>query len=400
MPDVAAPPRIESLMVKNYRALKDVNLTNITPLTVLLGSNGSGKSTVFDVFAFLSECFSVGLRKAWDKRGRFKELRSRNSDGPIVIEIKYRETPDSYLITYHLEIEEKTRGPVVSKEFLRWKRGNPAAPFHFLNYKYGQGQVVSGETPMGSDQRVTRTLSAPDVLAVNTLGQLAENPRVIALRAFITGWHLSYLSADSTRGNPEAGAEERLSQTGDNLPNVIQYYSEQHRRILANIFRVLSRRIPRLERVNANILEDGRLLLLLKDVPFTAPILSKFASDGTLKLLAYLLLLYDPNPPKLIGIEEPENYLHPKILGELSEECQLATERSQLIVTTHSPFFIDALQASQVRVLHRGEDGYTRVKRVSDMPGIAEFIENGAKLGELWMEGQFVSADPFSVEAQ
>ena len=70
-------PRIESLRVKNYRALRDVTLRNITPLSAFLGPNGSGKSTLFDVFAFLSECFTVGLRRAWDKRGRFKELRTR-----------------------------------------------------------------------------------------------------------------------------------------------------------------------------------------------------------------------------------------------------------------------------------------------------------------------------------
>lgn len=76
-------PYIESLHVKNYRVLHDLALPSLTPLTVFVGPNGSGKSTIFDVFAFLSECFSVGLRKAWDKRGRFKELRSRGQTRPI-----------------------------------------------------------------------------------------------------------------------------------------------------------------------------------------------------------------------------------------------------------------------------------------------------------------------------
>ena len=62
--------RIEQLRVENYRALKNIELPNITPLTVLLGPNGSGKSTLFDVFNFLSECFQFGLRHAWDRRGR------------------------------------------------------------------------------------------------------------------------------------------------------------------------------------------------------------------------------------------------------------------------------------------------------------------------------------------
>src|SRR5215218_7816669 len=95
-------PRIESLRVERYRALADLDLNGLTPLTVFLGPNGSGKSTIFDVFAFLSECFSVGLRNAWDSRGRFKELRTRGTQGPVVIELKYREDPKQPVITYHL----------------------------------------------------------------------------------------------------------------------------------------------------------------------------------------------------------------------------------------------------------------------------------------------------------
>jgi predicted ATPase len=92
-------PRIEYLRVKNYRALRDLELKKMAPLTVFLGPNGSGKSTIFDVFAFLSECFTVGLRKAWDRRGRFRELRTRGADGAIVIELKYREKLDLSIYT-------------------------------------------------------------------------------------------------------------------------------------------------------------------------------------------------------------------------------------------------------------------------------------------------------------
>src|SRR5579883_2377581 len=116
------PARIESLHVENYRALRSIWLRDITPLTVLLGPNGSGKSTVFDVFSFLSECFQVGLRQAWDKRGRFRELRSRGARGPIVIEIAYRLRPDEQPTTYHLAIDEGPSGPVVAEEWLTWRR--------------------------------------------------------------------------------------------------------------------------------------------------------------------------------------------------------------------------------------------------------------------------------------
>ena len=389
------PPRVTSVRVKNYRALRDVTLSNLTPLTVLLGPNGSGKSTVFDVFAFLSECFTEGIRKAWDRRGRFRELRSRDCAGPVVIELKYRERARTPLITYHLEIDEDRGRPVVTHEFLRWTRGGrQGRPFNFMEYRRGDGEVISGDAPERDDTRAPRKLSGPDVLAVNTLGMLAENPRVVALRDFITSWHLSYLSADAARGNPEAGGEERLSPTGDNLANVVQHLKDQHPERLNEVFEILRRRVPRIEKVEPEVLADSRLLLRFKDAPFSTPVLSRFASDGTLKMLAYLTLLHDPAPPKLIGIEEPENFLHPRLLPELAEECRAVCGRTQLLVTSHSPFFIDDLRPKEVRVLWRDDAGYTQAQLVSDCPGINEFVDQGARLGDLWMEGHFGAGDP------
>ncbi len=385
--------RIDYLRVKNYRALRDVELKNLTPLTVLLGPNGSGKSTVFDVFAFLSECFDTGLRRAWDRRGRAKELKSRGSDGPVVIEIKYRE-PGYSPVTYHLAIDERRGVPVVSEEWLQWTRGGPGKPFRFLDYREGRGKAISGESPDSTATRLEIPLKSSDLIAVNALGQFADHPRVGALREFITGWYVSYFSVDETRGQPEAGPEERLSRTGDNVANVIQFLAERHPDRLEEVFEVLRQRVPRVESVLAEPMADGRLLLQIKDAPFDHPVLARFASDGTLKMLAYLVLLYDPNPPAFIGIEEPENFLHPRLLPELAEECRKASERGQLLVTTHSPFFVNALRPEEVRVLYRDEDGYTRAVRAADIQGIPDFMAAGALLGQLWVEGRFGVGDP------
>lgn len=388
-------PRIEYLRVENYRALKRVELKAITPLTVLLGPNGSGKSTIFDVFNLLSECFQFGLRHAWDRRGRAKELKTRGQSGPVVIELKYRERPDSPLITYHLSVDEERGKVFVAEEWLAWRRGKMVGkPFRFLDYRQGQGSAVSGEKPDESDKRIQTPLRSPDLIAVNTLGQFAEHPRVAALREFITDWYVSYLSIDDARSQPEAGPQERLSKTGDNLPNVIQYLKEQHEERLEHIFKVLRLRVPRLERVIADPMPDGRLLLQIKDAPFDRPVLSKFASDGTLKMLAYLTVLYDPEPPRFIGIEEPENFLHPRLLPELAEECRAATERTQLMVTTHSPFYLNAIRPDEIRVLYRDDQGFTQAIRASEIKGIPEFVAAGATMGHLWLEGRFGIGDP------
>jgi len=386
--------RIEQLRVENYRALRSIEIKEITPFTVLLGPNGSGKSTIFDVFNFLAECFQFGLRHAWDRRGRAKELKTRGQTGPVVIELKYREQPGQPVITYHLALDEGPRGAYVAEEWLQWRRGEHGKPFRFLDYQSGQGKAVSGEMPDEQDRRVDIPLKSPDLIAVNALGQFAEHPRVAALREFITDWYVSYLSIEDTRGQPEAGPQERLSKTGDNLANVIQYLRERHPERLDQIFDTLRKRVPRLEKVLADSMPDGRLLLQIKDAPFDQPILSRFASDGTLKMLSYLVVLYDADPPQFIGIEEPENFLHPRLLPDLGEECRKATEHSQLLVTTHSPFFLDSAKPKEVRILYRDENGYTQTVRAADVRGIEHFIKAGASMGHLWLEGRFGVGDP------
>ena len=397
---VSAVPRIEQIQIKNYRALRDVRLDALTPLTVVLGPNGSGKSTLFDVFGFLAEALQSGLRSAWDKRGRLRELRSREADGPISIELRYRESTGSPLITYHLEIDEDGGKPIVRRETLRWKRGSYGKPFNFLDFANGAGQVISGDLPEIEDERRDAHLASTDLLAIATLGQLAENPRVVALREFIQGWYLSYLSATDARGIPEAGPIERLSQTGDNLANVIQYLSETHPDRLEAVLRTLSARVPRLERVTAEPMPDGRLLLRVKDAPFKDPFLARFASDGTLKMLAYLVLLYDPEPLSLLGIEEPENYLHPRLLYGLAEECRKVSSNTQVFVSTHSPFFVNAIRPNELWALERDIYGYTKAVRAADMPGVAEFVAEGAQVGDLWMEGHLSAGDPLRIAQQ
>lgn len=298
------------------------------------------------------------------------------------------------MITYKLEIDEEGGRPVVRRETLRWKRGSYGAPFSFLDFANGAGRVISGDLPEIEDERRETQLASSDLLAISALGQLAENPRVVALREFIQGWYLSYLSSTDARGVPEAGPIERLSATGDNLANVIQYLGESHPEHLAVILTTLAERVPRLERVTAEPMADGRLLLRVKDAPFRDPFLARFASDGTLKMLAYLVLLYDPDPLSLLGIEEPENYLHPRLLNGLAEECRKVSAASQVFVSTHSPFFVNAIRPKELWALERDREGYTRAVRASEMPKVAEFVEEGAQLGALWMEGHLSAGDP------
>lgn len=393
--------RIEALEVENFRVLKDVKLTKITPLTVLTGPNGSGKSTVFDVFAFLSECFETSLRHAWDKRGCMQEIRSRSAESPVKIRIKYREKPNSPLITYNLAIDEHRGKPVIVEEWLSWKRVSRGAPYHFLDVRNGRGRVFSGESPEEKDElRIDVELASSDLLAVNTLGQLKAHPRVVALRNFITGWYVSHIAVEGCREQRRAGPQERLSRTGDNLGNVLQYLMEYHPDRLNGIFESLRRQIPRIEEVITKTMPDGRLLLQVKDKPFDDPILADFVSDGTLKMLTYLIVLNDPMPPAFVGIEEPENSMHPQLHERFAEVCGSSIKNTQILVTTHSPYFLNALQPKEVRVLWRDRDGFAKVESANEMVAVPELVDEGSQLGYLWMQDHFGVGNPLVREGE
>ncbi len=394
-------PFIESITIKNYKLLQNVTLHDLQPLNVILGPNGTGKSTLFDVFGFLADCLQTNVRKALESRGRFQEVRSRGADGPIEFTLKYRESDflnrkKSNPITYHLSIDEINGRPYIRHEYLQWRRGRQhGAPYRFLDIKQGEGIVITGDSPEEQDERQPIKMDSPDILAIKGLGQLAEHPRVASLRRFVEGWFLSYFIPDKARQIPESGPAEHLSRTGDNLANVVQFLDEEHPEIFEQILQRVAQRIPGLESIRSVRTVDGRLVLQFKDGPFKDPFLARFVSDGTLKMFAYLILLNDPTPPPLLCIEEPENGLHPKLLGILAEEIRahsrggINSSGTQVFVSSHSPYFIDALKPEELWIMERNDKGYATIQRADRIKGIPEHINEGASLGSLWYEGYF-----------
>jgi predicted ATPase len=399
---------IEGFRVRNYRALRDITLGKLsteqhgeplTPFTVVIGKNGAGKSTLFDAFGFIADCLSTDVETACDakQRGGFERMRSLGTNDPIQFEIYYREAKGERPITYELGINiDPTGRPFVQFEALKQRRKGQkhGRPFPFLRLEHGKGKVWAGEeaveTQSGEEDRAQEDVELTDLrqLGVATLGTLKEHPRIKRFRDFLKGWYLSYFHPDAARSIPSAGAQRHLNIHGDNIGNVVQYMEREHKERFQTILERIASKIPGIEKIDTVVTADKRVLLRFNDGAFEDPFFAGQMSDGTLKIFAYLLLMEDPDPPPFICIEEPENGLYHRLLDSLAQELRAhATGRKnapQIFVTTHQPYFVDALSPSEVWILDKASDGFSRVRRVSELELVRNLVDQGLPLGGLW----------------
>jgi predicted ATPase len=141
--------KIESIRLKNFKAFKNVEMRSIPKLCVLVGANGTGKSSFFSVFTFLKDTLSANVNTALAKLGGargFEEVRSRNAPGPIEIELKFRDKPSRPITTYLLRIGHEKGRAIVEREILKYRRGSSGVPWHFLDFSRGEGSAVTNDT--------------------------------------------------------------------------------------------------------------------------------------------------------------------------------------------------------------------------------------------------------------
>jgi predicted ATPase len=422
--------KIEGFRIKNFRTLKDVTLGRLwnqqsadplTPMTAVIGKNGVGKSTLFDAFGFLADSLKSGVEEACDLRGRggFEKIRSQGQKGPIEFEVYYKEDGNARPITYELSIDvDNTGRPYVLRERLRQRRKSQKHgwPFSFLVLDSGKGVVWKGEqegrqideeqgkfdliefmesirlgeADVEEESNETEVVELEDrrKLGIATLGSLKQHPRISTFRRFVEGWYLSYFTPDAARSLPLAGPQKHLNIHGDNLGNVVQFMEREHPKRFQTILNRIAEKIPGIDKIGWEKTNDGRLLLRFNDKGFQDPFYAQQMSDGTLKVFAYLLLLEDPTPPPFLCIEEPENGLYHKLLESLAREFrEHATGLkggSQVFITTHQPYFVDALEPDEVWILEKGSDGYSVIRRASDDEIVKSMVAEGLLLGGLW----------------
>ncbi len=395
--------RIHSVRVKNFKSLRDVHMKEIPNFAVLIGANGTGKTTFIDVFGFLRDCLEHNARTAVQKRAGFAQLVSRGQEEETIeIELKVEldfSSGRQRRVTYALGIGEVGRKIIVRYERLSWKRGSYGRPYNFLDFKDGQGMaVVEAQDKDETDlDRNYETLDSPDILALKALGNLKRFDAASQLRELIEGWSVSDFHIEKARPEPDAAPAEHLNEDGSNLALYAQFLADEHPEIFASLLEKMQERIPGISEVTPEDTGDGRIALRFRDAAFDKGFLARYVSDGTIKMFAYLALLADPDPHPLLCIEEPENQLYPNLLPILAEEFAAYTQarraKAQVFVTTHSPDFLSHVPLESVYWLEKSS-GFTTIRKAADDETLVNLVNEGEKPGWLWRQGWFKGADP------
>ena len=403
--------KIQGIAIKNYGTLKNIKMGKLLSdqsgeplgnMVAIIGPSGNGKSTLADAFGFISDCLNSDVETACDanNRGGFEHLISQGTKEPIHFEIYYKENNNSCPITYELKIQaDKTGRPFVLEERLRQRRQKNGRPLSFLYLKNGKGYVFEGpeggEDEEGSEtsgKKVDVELSESRKLGVVTLGAMKQYERVVKFLTFLRSWYLCYFTPDKARQIQTAAPTPYLDRTGSNLNNVAQYMYRENPTEFKKILADIQGKLPTIQKIEPLKMENGQMVLEFWQQGYDKPFFSQRMSDGTLKLFAYYLLLHEKNARQLVFIEEPENGLYHQYLRDLAKEMvrnACTGYGKQLFITTHSPFFVNALAPEQVWVLEKNADGFSTIKCAAKYDFVSSLIEEGATMGDLWYDKYF-----------
>lgn len=403
--------KIEGVSIKNFGPLKDIVMGKthskqeavaLNNVTAIIGPSGNGKSTLADAFGFLADCLELGVEAACDEknRGGFQQIRSQGVVEPISFELYYRESSNTRPITYELMIDEDATGrPYVKEERLRQRVEKRGWPLSFLYLQNGKGYAYEGKEGGADDEgrsvkgeKVDVELADIRKLGIVTLGAMKQYERIEKFLNFLKSWYLCYFSPDAARNIQTVAPQPYLNRTGSNINNVAQYMYRENKKEFSKVLADIQTKLPNIEKIEPVKFENGQMMLKFWEKGFQEAFYSQKMSDGTLKLFAYYLLLHEKSPRQLVFIEEPENGLYHQYLKLLADEMiqSVGTGFSkQLFVTTHSPFFVNALSPDNVWVLTKGEDGFSTVKRASEYEFVKELSEEGVELGDMWYSHYF-----------
>jgi predicted ATPase len=337
---------ITQAIIKNYRSLADVTVST-PPLTVLVGANGSGKSNFVDAFRFVSEALQLGLDAAVTNRGGIGRIRRWSAKGrPYDVSITLNLSLDNQGAEYTFTLSSEKRNEYrIKREYYRY------GPTVFLERENNQWVVEP------------RGLSLPVQERGLTLPLLSNTAEIKPIYDFLTNMGFYTIFPNVLRPPQKPTNPYPLDEHGENLASALREFlatSDWSNDLRTQLESVIS------GATNLRVTQVGSYLVVRLKHKDGSEFDLEQESDGTLRVLGILLALYQQPPRTLTAIEEPELTIHPSALPVLCEVIKETSQRSQVIITTHSPDLIASFDVDALRVVERTEDG-TQIGVVDNM---------------------------------
>ncbi len=368
---------LNKLTIENYRSLREVEMS-LRRFNVFLGPNNAGKSNILDSLGFLADLINGSWEKI-NERGEFRSIVWGGNLGEnISINIEAAlENSTIYQYEVGLSGTALTSSHIISERLSiqRKKRRRK-----IINRTDGKAKILDVKENDYKDYTFESTL-----LAVNRYTDKERNPHNLALKEFIQGWSFYNISPAHMKNPIPVRKESRLLGGGENLSAVLHTLQSQYRGQFDSLEKELIRAIPEVEEVMTQLTTDGRTFVSVRESSFEEnfPVMS--LSDGVLRFLGYLSVIYSTPPPTLICFEEPENCVHPKLLQLLVDLMKEASSRTQMLITTHSPFLVNWLDPEDLVIVEK-QYGQTKCKKAPSKRSLKEILKD-IDLGDLWVSG-------------
>lgn len=402
---------LEGFWIRNFKSMKQVGIgacfpqfvyvddeTKVWPYplsttTLFAGASGSGKSTIFDAFVFVSDCFLHGVDFACQKRGGFDAIYTKGAKGSISFGFHFREKGASEAATYAVSIESSKNGtPFIESELLAYRRGKESFPIFFLQNGVKSIRYLAPDERIGAAELTKIEFTDYRHLGLAALENHPRYPVLAALRNFFENWVLNDFTPDPARGLDRSFPRRHESPRGVSLSGLVRYFVKRYGDDVDSLLGRIASCIPNVEAIDLDRSNPEKPTLAFKMHAVETPIPMTLLSAATIRMFSYTSLMEEDDPAPMIALEEPENGLDRLHCWKLTERIRRFDDfprNSQLFATTHHPGMGDILHPAQVWILEKNRDGHTVIERACDTLLLQEAVEGDHELEPRWFSDRF-----------
>ena len=368
-------PRLTSIEIHGYRPFGEF-LAPLGPLEVLVGANGSGKSSLFEFLKFLRDSLQ-------------QDIPPEIVPGSIGQQLFHKPGPERFWwnvevqlggperVTYEGELIGHVGQPVISYERVQGDPDKVQDRPEFLRMGWDREMRVGMmEDPSGERQPIS--LRRPTQLALS----LATNPQLetlYVLREYILGWRFysSFtIAGEKIRRPVPIEQEPVLREDAGNLSALLHFLYTEHPATFDELQQHLRAAVPGFRGLSVKARGGpGQVMVFWREEGLDDELSLADLSDGTLRLLCWMVLCLQPNPPSLVCIDEPDQGVHPRTLPILGGLFEKAADRTQFLLATHASYFLLQFEVGRIAVLRR-EHGEAKFVKPADSEALTRNLDD------------------------